>query len=111
MHKKIIVTSSLALTALIFASPALAASADVAKIETFIKSVIQVLVTLAGLIAAGFFVWGGVGYITSSGNPETLDRSKKTILYSAIGLAVVLGAFVLTNVVSDLATGAFSAAQ
>jgi len=111
MHKKIIVTSSLALTALIFASPVLAASADVAKIETFIKSVIQVLVTLAGLIAAGFFVWGGVGYITSSGNPETLDRSKKTILYSAIGLAVVLGAFVLTNVVSDLATGAFGAAQ
>lgn len=111
MHKKIIVTSSLVLTALIFASPVLAASADVAKIETFIKSVIQVLVTLAGLIAAGFFVWGGVGYITSSGNPETLDRSKKTILYSAIGLAVVLGAFVLTNVVSDLATGAFGAAQ
>lgn len=111
MHKKIIVTSSLALTALIFASPVLAASADVAKIETFIKSVIQVLVTLAGLIAAGFFVWGGVGYITSSGNPETLDRSKKTILYSAIGLAVVLGAFVITNVVSDLATGAFGAAQ
>jgi len=111
MHKKIIVTSSLALTALIFASPVLAASADVAKIETFIKSVIQVLVTLAGLIAAGFFVWGGVGYITSSGNPETLDRSKKTIFYSAIGLAVVLGAFVLTNVVSDLATGAFGAAQ
>ena len=36
-----------------------------------------------------------------------LDRSKKTILYSAIGLAVVLGAFVLTNIVSDLATGAF----
>lgn len=111
MHKKIIVTSSLALTALIFVSPVLAASADVAKIETFIKSVIQVLVTLAGLIAAGFFVWGGVGYITSSGNPETLDRSKKTILYSAIGLAVVLGAFVITNVVSDLATGAFGAAQ
>ncbi len=111
MNKKIIVTSSLAIAALIFASPAFAASADVTKIETFIKSIIQILVTLAGLISAGFFVWGGVGYITSSGNPETLDRSKKTILYSAIGLAVVLGAFVLTNIVSDLATGAFGAAQ
>jgi TRAP-type C4-dicarboxylate transport system permease small subunit len=111
MNKKFIVISSLAITALIFASPVSAASADVTKIETFIKSIIQILVTLAGLISAGFFVWGGVGYITSSGNPETLDRSKKTILYSAIGLAVVLGAFVLTNIVSDLATGAFGAAQ
>lgn len=111
MKKRLILISSLAVTALSFASPVFAASADVTKIETFIKSIIQVLVTLAGLISVGFFVWGGIGYITSSGNPEMLDRSKKTILYSAIGLAVVLGAFVLTNIVADLATGAFGAAQ
>ena len=103
MNKKIIVTSSLAITALMFASPVIAASADVTKI--------QILVTLAGLISAGFFVWGGVSYITSSGNPVALDQAKNTIKYSAIGLAVVLGAFVLTNIISDLATGAFGAAQ
>ena len=109
MNKKIITLSSVAITALMFASPVYAAAADVTSIQTFIKSIIQILVTLAGLVAAGFFVWGGVGYITSSGNPESLDRAKKTILYSAIGLAVVLGAFVLTNVISDLATTAFGA--
>jgi len=109
MNKKIITLSSVAITALMFASPVYAAAADVTSIQTFIKSIIQILVTLAGLTAAGFFVWGGVGYITSSGNPESLDRAKKTILYSAIGLAVVLGAFVLTNVISDLATTAFGA--
>lgn len=109
MKKNLIVISSLVITALVMVSPVYAASADVTKIETFIKSIIQVLVTLAGLISAGFFVWGGVGYMTSSGNPEMLDRSKKTIMYSGIGLAVVLGAFVLTNIISDLATGAFGA--
>lgn len=109
--KKVLTVGLFALTFLLISSPAYAASADVTKIETFIKSVIQVLVTIAGLVAAGFFVWGGVGYITSSGNPESLDRSKKTILYSAIGLAVVLGAFVLTNIISDLATTAFGAGQ
>ena len=111
MNKKVLTIFSLVITALIFTSPAYAASADVTKIETFIKSIIQVLVTLAGLIAAGFFVWGGVGYITSSGNPETLDRSKKTILYSAIGLVIVMGAFILTSIISDLATGAFGGTQ
>ncbi len=105
--KKTVVFSSVFIAFLLLASPAMAASADVSKIQTFIQSVIQVLVTLAGLIAAGFLVWGGIGYITSSGNPEALDRSKKTILYSIIGLAIVLGAFVLSNVVTQLATGAF----
>lgn len=109
--KKIIVFNTFVLATILLATPVYAASADVTKIETFIKSIIQILVTIAGLVSAGFFVWGGFGYITSSGNPEMLDRSKKTIIYAAIGLAVVLGAFVLTNIVSDLATGAFGTAQ
>lgn len=109
MKQKLTIFSSIAIASLLLASPVYAATGDVSTIETFIKSVITILVKLAGLVAAGFFVWGGFGYITSSGNPESLDRSKKTILYSAIGLAVVLGAFVLTNVVSEVATGAFGA--
>lgn len=89
-------------------TPALAASADVTRVQNFAQNIIQVLVTLAGLVAAGFFVVGGIGYITSSGNPEHLDRSKKTIVYSGLGLAICIGAFVLSNIVSDIATTAFT---
>lgn len=92
---------------LMSAAPALADSADLSRVQSFAQNVIQVLVTLAGLLAAGFFVVGGIGYITSSGNPENLDKSKKTILYSSIGLAVAIAAFVLSNIVSELATTAF----
>jgi len=88
-------------------SPALAQSTDVSKVQNFAQNVIQVLVTLAGLLAAGFFVMGGIGYITSSGNPENLDKSKRTIIYSSIGLAVAIGAFVLSNIIGDIATQAF----
>lgn len=109
--KKIILTQVLLVLFLFVVSPVYAQSADVAKVQTFIQSVIQVLITLSGLIAAGFIVWGGVGYITSSGNPEALEKSKKTILYSAIGLTLVLGAFVVSNIVSQLATSAFGSGQ
>lgn len=89
------------------ATPAFADTAGVSQIQSFIQSVIGVLVTIAGLVSVIFFVWGGFGYITSSGNPEALDRSKKTIMYSAIGLVIVLGAFVFTNIISQLAGTAF----
>ena len=105
--KKVFVFLVTAFLYLLISLPVLAAGEDVGKVQSFIQSVIQVLVTLAGLISAGFFVWGGVGYITSSGNPESLDRSKKTILYSAIGLTIVLGSYVLSNIVTQLATGSF----
>jgi hypothetical protein len=107
--KKIVFLQSIFLTSLVVATPAFAQTAEVGQIQSFIQSVIQVMVTLSGFIAAGFIVWGGVGYITSSGNPESLEKSKKTILYSAIGLTLVLGAFVLSNMVSQLASTAFGA--
>ena len=87
--------------------PALAASGDAAQVENFIRSIIQLVAGLAGLIATGFFVVGGFTYITSSGNPEKLDQAKRTLFYSAIGLAIVIAAFVISNIVTTLATKAF----
>jgi len=87
--------------------PAFAATADVSQVEDFIRSIIKIVAGLAGLIATGFFVVGGFSYITSSGNPEHLDRAKRTITWSAIGLAIVIAAFVISNIVTSLATSAF----
>jgi hypothetical protein len=105
--KKGIIINALILTSLIVTSPVYAQSAEVARIQTFIESIINVMSALAGLVATGFFVLGGFQYITSTGNPESLDRSKKTLLYSGVGLAIVIAAFVLSNIVTDLATTAF----
>lgn len=86
---------------------AFADSANLNQVESFIKSLIDAVAGLAGIIATGFFVIGGLRYITSSGHPQNLDRAKRTILFSAIGLAITIGAFVLTNVISNLASSAF----
>ena len=91
----------------VLANIALAAPAGVSNVENFIRSVIQVVAGLAGLVATGFFVAGGFTYITSSGNPEQLDKAKRTIMWSAIGLAIVIAAFVLANIVTTLARQAF----
>jgi len=93
---------------LILANTAYAQSADgIGQVENFIRNVIQAVAGLAGLIATGFFVVGGIGYITSSGNPENLEKSKRTLLYAAIGLAITVGAFVLSRIISELASKAF----
>ena len=92
---------------LVLAQPAYAATAGVSNVENFIRSIITVFAGLAGLVATGFLVAGGFTYITSSGNPEHLDRGKRTITYALIGLAITIGAFVISNIVTTLATSAF----
>lgn len=99
--------ASILVLPLLLSSPVFAQSADVLKVQNFITSIVQTLVLLAGTLATAFFVWGGVRYITSSGNPETLEGAKKTIIYSAIGLTICLAAFVITNIVTQFAQGAF----
>lgn len=83
------------------------ATADVSQVSSFLKNVIEALAGLAGLVATGFFVVGGFSYITSSGNPQRLEKAKRTILFSAIGLAITIAAFVLSDIVSGLASSAF----
>ena len=106
--KKLTIIQGGLLSFLFLATPVFAQTAGgVGQIDTFIKSIVQVLITLVGSVAVIFFIVGGFRYITSTGNPESLDRAKQTILYSAVGLAVALGAFVLMNIISQLATSAF----
>ncbi len=108
MRKRFLI-HTLLLLFLLIASPVYAQSGDVDKVQNFALSIIRVLVTMSGIVATGFFVWGGFGYITSSGNPEALEKSKRTVMYSAIGLTLVLAAFVLSNIVTQLSTAAFGA--
>lgn len=91
----------------VITSAAFAATGEVGTVQSFIQSVIKVLASLAGLVATGFFVIGGFSYITSSGNPEHLDRAKRTLFYSSLGLAITIAAFVISNIVTSLATSAF----
>jgi type IV secretory pathway VirB2 component (pilin) len=79
----------------------------VGQINNFVKNMIQILTGIATLIAVAFIVIGGLHYITSSGNPEHLDRAKRTIIYASIGLVITIAAFAITGTVGDSATKAF----
>ncbi len=82
-------------------------SGGISQVESFLRNIIQVIAGLAGLVATGFFVMGGFGYITSSGNPENLAKAKRTLIHSGLGLAIVIAAFVISNIITTLATNAF----
>ena len=96
-----------ALAPLFIAGVASADTAGVSQVNGFIKSIIQIITGIASLMAAGFIAFSGIGYISSSGTPERLEKSKRTLVFSAVGLTITLAAFVLTGTVSDLATKAF----
>lgn len=51
----------------------------------------------AGLIAVVAIIIGGFLYVTSTGEPAKTKRAKDTILYSVVGLFIVIFAFFITQ--------------
>jgi hypothetical protein len=61
-----------------------------------IKPLMLTLDGIAVLICTFFLIQGGIGYMTSSGNPENLAHAKRVLRNAMIGLVFVLGAGALT---------------
>jgi len=51
---------------------------------------IDILARLAGFVAVIFVIYGGIRYITSSGEPENTKAARETIINALIGLIIVL---------------------
>lgn len=72
------------------------------NITQLILSIINILLALAGLIAVLVLIIGGFRYVTSFGNEEAVDKAKKMILNAIIGIVVIILAFVIVRIVSNV---------
>jgi hypothetical protein len=88
-----------------FLSAPLSLVADVAattnSIQTFIHPIVISLFVLAGIVAVGFIINGGIQMMASSGKPEKLQHAKHIIRNAIIGLVVVLAAVTLTSILTN----------
>ena len=71
------------------------------KPNEMVTSLINWFIAIAGIVSAIFLVYGGITYITSSGDPGKVKKAKDMIMYSLIGLAIVALATVITSFVSS----------
>lgn len=66
----------------------------------FAVTLINVVLSLVGLIAVGMIVYGAIMYIISTGDAVKLQRAKNSILYGVIGFVVALLAYALVTFIS-----------
>ena len=74
--------------------------------RTIVLIIVKYFLTFLGLLATCMVIYGGIQYVTSAGNDETVGKAKKVILYSVIGIIVILLAFAIVNLAIGSTTGA-----
>jgi hypothetical protein len=63
----------------------------------FIKLIINVLLSVIGIVAVIMLIVGGFRYVFSQGNEKAIQGAKDTILYAIIGIVVAVLAIAIVN--------------
>lgn len=74
------------------------------SIGDLIKKILNILLTLGGVVSVLFIVLGGYEYITSRGSEERAKSGRKTMTYAIVGLVAILLAFMMVTVLTNLFT-------
>ena len=62
-----------------------------------IGRIINSILGIVGSLALLMFVYGGLTWMTSSGNPEKVKKGRDVIIWSAIGLVIVFASYGLVK--------------
>ncbi|MCK5021745.1 MAG: hypothetical protein KAR54_00650 [Candidatus Pacebacteria bacterium] len=72
------------------------------KVDTFealIAEILKVVVMIASPIAVLAIIYSGFLFVKARGKPEELKSARETLMWTIIGIAVLLGASVLSAVI------------
>ena len=67
-----------------------------------VAAIIQALLGVVGAVTLLIFIWGGMKMIFSGGNEEKIKKGRDTLLWAAIGLAIILSSYSILQYVFTL---------
>lgn len=77
---------------------------DSGQVNKLIKTVIEILSMIVGIVAVIMIIVAGFKYITASGDAGSIASAKTTLIYAIVGLVVAALAQVIASFVLDKAT-------
>lgn len=69
------------------------------------ENILRIFVSLSVMAAALMFAYAGVLYVTASANPGNVDSAKNVFVGTLLGLALVLSAYLIVDIVMRVFTG------
>jgi len=76
--------------------------AQIQDFEIIVKTILNLAVQFAGIAVFILLLVGGFKYLTSGGNPEAKKAASGTITYAIIGLALLLGSWLILLLIKEI---------
>ena len=72
-----------------------------ALVTGVVNNVIKATLGLSGVFALIAFIWGGITWMTSYGDPAKVTKGRTMMTWAVIGLIVIFGSFAIVNYLLD----------
>lgn len=75
-------------------------------VQLIIGNIIKAALGIVGSIALLMLTYGGYRWLTAMGNSEKVEKGKDTVIWAALGLTLIFGAYAITNyIITKLLSG------
>lgn len=74
------------------------------SLRGLVLTIVNTILTFLGVIAVIMIIYGGMLYVTAAGAQEKIDKGKKILMYTVIGIVIIMLSFVIVNAVLGSAT-------
>ena len=65
----------------------------------YATTIVNLLLGAAGVLSFIFLLWGGLQWITAGGDKDAIEKARRKILQSLIGLAIVFSAYAIMYII------------
>jgi len=77
---------------------------DIDTLPKFINKLVEIFLMIGTPIVALMIIYAGFLFVVARGNSEAIEKAKKTLGFTLLGAAILLGAFVISTAIQDTIT-------
>ena len=74
----------------------------VQDVPSLIGKIIQGVLGVVGSLALLVFIFGGVTWMTSGGNPEKIKKGQQNIIWAVAGIVVIFTSYAVINLIFEI---------
>jgi len=69
-------------------------------LPNYLRYVFTFAIAISGIVAFGAMIYGGLLYVTSTGDPAKISDAKDQVIASFLGLIIILSSFLILNTIN-----------
>lgn len=85
-----------------YAAGSITPPSNITSIADIVNKILPIVYAVTGVALLGYFIYGGIIWLMSAGDPDKVKKAQDTLVNAAIGVGIVILAYFGTRVIGGV---------